>query len=190
MSPPDDIFQRSIPVHDLPAAGRHFQISARPEECLELARRFDLEAVRALSAEGVVRPEALGRRVRLQGRLVADVVQTCVVSLDPVAAHIDVPFERLYGWDVGEDDEEGAGEEVFLDLAGELPEERLTSDNLDLGAAAAEQLALELDPYPRKPGAMFTGCADGGDASTTEPTGRSLAALSRWRNKGETESGG
>ena len=157
--------------------------AARPDECRELARRFDLLAVEALSAEGMLLPEAAGRRIRLDGRLVADVIQTCVVSLDPVPAHIDVQFERLYGWDVAEEWEDGAGEEVFLDLAGELPVERLTSDCFDLGEAAAEQLALELDPYPRKPGALFTGCDRGEDTAAERPGGP-LAALSGWRDRG------
>jgi hypothetical protein len=175
-------FHRPVPVHDLPAAGRPFHIIARADECRELARLFDLLAIEGLSAEGLLRPEAAGRRIRLEGRLIADVIQTCVVSLDPVPAHIDVRFERLYGWDVDEEEEDGTSEEVFLDLAGELPVERMTSDSFDLGAAAAEQLALELDPYPRKPGALFTGC-DVGDGAAGGAAGP-LHALSGWRNRG------
>lgn len=177
-------FHRPMPVRDLPAAGRPFQTRARQNECEELARRFNLIAMDALSVEGVLRPEASGQRVRVEGRLVADVVQTCVVSLDALPAHIDVRFERLYGWDI-EDEWKEEAEEIHLDLASELPPERLTSDTLDLGEAAAEQLALELDPYPRKPGALFTGCdsvLDGGDEGSAKP----LEGLSRWRggNKG------
>jgi hypothetical protein len=172
---------RPTPVHDLPGIGRPFQIKARVEECRELASRFNLVAIEALSAEGVLRPEASGRRVRVEGRLVADLVQTCVVSLDPVPAHIDAPFERLYGWDVDDEWQEGL-EEIHLDLASELPAERLTSDVLDLGEVVAEQLALELDPYPRKPGALFTGCDSqlgGNDPGTAKP----LEGLSRWRGR-------
>lgn len=174
-------FHRPVPVHDLPAAGRPFHIIARAEECRELAGQFDLLAIDGLSAEGLLRPEAAGQRIRLQGRLIADVVQTCVVSLDPVPAHIDVRFERLYGWDVDEEEEDATSEEVFLDLAGELPVEQLTSDSFDLGAVAAEQLALELDPYPRKPGALFTGC-EVGQGSAGAAVGP-LHALSGWRNR-------
>ena len=172
-------FHRPIPVRDLPSAGRPFQIKARTIECEELARQFNLIAVHALSVEGVLRPEASGQRVRVEGRLVADVVQTCVVSLDAVPAHIDVLFERLYGWDIEDEWKEGA-EEIHLDLASELPPVRLTSDILDLGEAAAEQLLLELDPYPRKPGALFTGC-DNTLHDGDEGSGKPLDGLSRWR---------
>jgi hypothetical protein len=41
---------------------------------------------------------------------------------------------------------------------------------LDLGEAAAEQLALALDPYPRKPDARLLGAAE-------DPPGFPFAAL-------------
>lgn len=184
-----DVFHRPVPVRDLPAAGRPFRITARAEECRDLARRYGLLAIDSLTAEGLLRPEASGRRVRLEGRLVADVVQTCVISLDPVPAHIDVGFQRLFGWDVNDEWEEGTGEEIYLDLASELPAERLSSDVLDLGEAVAEQLSLELDPYPRKPGALFTGC-DSDESGETTGSARSLAALSQWRNRDQTDDEG
>lgn len=181
--------RRPVPVHDLPVAGRPFHLVASADERAETARRYDLIAVERLEAEGTIAPEADGRRVRLSGRLIADVVQTCVVSLDPVAAHIEVPFTRLYGWDVGEEWQEGAGEEVFLDLADELPADRLAGDSLDLGTAAVEQLALELDPYPRKPGALFTGCDTAGDVAA-EPSTSPFAGLARrWRQGGSGSDG-
>ena len=36
-------------------------------------------------------------RLRLKGQLKADATQTCVVSLDPVAALIDVPVKVEFG---------------------------------------------------------------------------------------------
>lgn len=175
---------RPLPARNLPAAGRPFRVSASPDECRELAQRFELLAVNSLTAEGALFPEADGERVRLEGRLIADVVQTCVVSLDPVPAHIDVPFQRLYGWSAGGERKDEADDEVFLDLDDELPLERLSSDTVDVGEATAEQLALELDPYPRKPGALFTGC-DLEGSETKDPAAGSLATLGRrWKRGG------
>ncbi|QLH40039.1 MAG: DUF177 domain-containing protein [Defluviicoccus sp.] len=84
--------------------------------------------------------------MRLDGRLQAEVVQVCVITLEPMANRIDVPLQRLYGSEAGEEWDEGAGAEMFLDLSADLLTEPLDGDSLDLGAAAAEQLALELDP--------------------------------------------
>jgi hypothetical protein len=98
-----------------------------------------------------------------------------------VTVVIDVALERLYGYDVAQDFEDRAGE-VFLDLTNDLPAEPLTEDVLDLGAASAEQLALELDPYPRKPGAVFEGVPDGARSAQGEPVGP-LARLAGWRKR-------
>ena len=100
-------------------------------------------------------------------------VQTCVVTLEPVTAVIDVALERLCGLDVMERIESGFNE-AFLDLTDDLPAETLIDDVVDIGAAAADQLGLELDLYPRKPGAVFEGLSGEGPK---EPLGR----LRNWR---------
>jgi uncharacterized metal-binding protein YceD (DUF177 family) len=182
MTKPRSEFHRSLPAHDLPAAGRPFGIEAGLDERAALARRFGIVAVNRLQAEGVVRPEANGRRVRLDGHLSAEVVQTCVVTLEPVTVVIDVALQRLYGYDMAQDFKAGAGE-VFLDLADDLPAEPLTEDVLDVGAAAAEQLALELDPYPRKPGAVFEGVPNGSRSAQEEEPAGPLARLAGWRQR-------
>ena len=175
-------FYRPLPAHDLPAAGRPFDIEAAPDERVALAQQSGILAVNRLQAAGLVRPEANGRRVRLEGRLSAEVVQTCVVTLEPVTVVIDVALERLYGYDVLHDFEEGAGE-VFIDLADDLPAEPLTEDILDVGAASAEQLALELDPYPRKPGAEFEGVPDRARSKQGQESVGPLASLAGWRKR-------
>lgn len=182
MTKPRSEFHRPLPAHDLPAVGRPFDIEAGPDERIALARRFGILAVNRLQAVGVVRPEANGRRVRLDGRLSAEVVQTCVVTLEVVTVVIDVALERLYGYDVMQDFEDGAGE-VFLDLTDDLPAEPLTEDILDVGAASAEQLALELDPYPRKPGAVFEGVPDGARSKQGQEYVGPLASLAGWRKR-------
>ena len=85
-------------------------------------------------------------KLRLTGRLTAAVTQQCVVTLDPAPAEIDEDFEILYG--APEDDRD-------IDLAPTAEQdelEPLTGDTLDIGEAVAQELALNLDPYPRAPG--------------------------------------
>jgi hypothetical protein len=47
---------------------------------------------------------------------------------------------------------------------------------IDLGAALAEQLALALDPYPRRPGAALP-------AEVLEEEAKPLAGLAKWKGK-------
>jgi uncharacterized metal-binding protein YceD (DUF177 family) len=170
-------FHRPIPTHDLPMGGRSFDIEARPDERAALARRFEILAIHRLRAGGVIRPQASGR-IKLEGHLFAEVVQTCVITLEPVTATIDVPLERLYGFDVMKRIESGFNED-FLDLADDLPAETLIDDVVDIGAAAAEQLGLELDLYPRKPGAVFEELPD----EWPKEYGGPLAQLADWRKR-------
>lgn len=95
-----------------------------------------------------------GRRIHLSGRLRADVVQTCVVTLDPVPAAIDVPVEADF-WPV---EKIAALQERADDPAqtGEVDwPEPIEGDAIDLGPLVYETLATSLDPYPKKPGAQF-----------------------------------
>lgn len=177
-------FRRPVVAHDLPVGGRAFDVEARPDERTALAERFAILAVNHLRAEGVIRSQAGGKRVKLEGHLAAEVVQTCVITLEPVTAAIEVPLERLYGFeDVAEEVGSGIGE-VFLDLTDDLPAEPLTGDVVDIGAAAAEQLGLELDPYPRKPGARFEGLT----RDQPEEPVEAFARLAGWRKR--TNEGG
>ena len=92
-------------------------------------------------------------------RLEAQVVQACVVTLEPVAARIDHAFTReLHFTGIGRRLPEAAelefsGHDLSLE-EGDEPEE---IDNLhyDLAGPVLEEFMLTLDPYPRCPGVEF-----------------------------------
>jgi hypothetical protein len=187
--PPTPEFARPLAVADIGDHGRQFAEEASPAERQALARRFGLVSIEALCTYGCLEREAKGERVHLRAHLAARVTQTCVVSLAPVATAVDLDFERLYSpviadeWaDLPEPDRERAealGENLFA--------EPLVGGLVDVGEAAAEQLALELDPFPRAPGAVFPGMADGNDepgpaAAAAGP----FAALATWRRRPQT----
>ncbi|MCP5117117.1 MAG: DUF177 domain-containing protein, partial [bacterium] len=75
-----------------------------------------------------------------------EVSQTCVVTLDPVVNRIEEDLDILF-----EPERRGtAAPDIAFDPASDR--EPLTGDSLDVGEIVAEELALSLDPYPRKPG--------------------------------------
>jgi uncharacterized metal-binding protein YceD (DUF177 family) len=145
-------FMRIVAIERVPAGGQELAIEAGPGERGELCRRFDILALHLLRASARVNPEHHGRRVRVEGSLEAELEQACVVTLEPVPARLEVPFERLFG------EPDDAGElnqpvdELVLDATA-LELEPLEGGVLDLGEIVAEELALALDPYPRAPGA-------------------------------------
>jgi len=80
--------------------------------------------------------------------LVAALDQSCVITGDPVAAHVDEHFDLLFT----PEPIESADEEIEL---GESDCDVVFYDgaSIDLGGAIADTLALSLDPYPRSAGA-------------------------------------
>jgi hypothetical protein len=91
--------------------------------------------------------------LHLEGRLCADVAQTCVVSLDPVATSLVVPVEAEF-WpavrlEILERSDE-PGQTGLLDGP-----EAIIDGKIDLGPLIYETLATALDPYPKREGASF-----------------------------------
>lgn len=139
-------FSRAERVDMIGANERMVEIEAKPEERAALARRFGLEAIDRLTAHFALRREAAG--IVARGAVSAAVVQACVVTGEPVPAEIDEAVALRF---VAE--HETSGEEI------ELSEDALDvltyqGGAIDLGEAAAETMALALDPYPRCPTAI------------------------------------
>lgn len=127
--------------------GERLDLVADDEERASIARRLRLPSLDRLEAH--VTLARTGELVRTEGRLVAALDQSCVVTGDPVAAHIDEPFAILF---VPEPPTSGPDEEIEL---GETDCDTVFYDGalIDLGSALADTLALSLDPYPRSAGA-------------------------------------
>lgn len=123
--------------------GERLDLVADEEERAALAKRLDLISLHRLEAH-----VCLARTsdiVRAEGRLLAALDQSCVVTGDPVVAHVDEPFALMFTPEPtsgAPDDEIELGESdcdiVFYDGA-----------MIDLGGAIGDTLALSLDPYPR-----------------------------------------
>ena len=143
MNPPQEELSRIVRLDRVPARGMDIDIQASEAERAALARRFELLELPALQASVHVRP-GLGGVWTVSGRLSAQVVQACVVSLDPVAQTIDEPFEVRFA--------AGAREEAGADP--DAPE-ALDGDTIDVGAVVADHLSLALDPFPRAPGVEY-----------------------------------
>jgi uncharacterized metal-binding protein YceD (DUF177 family) len=123
--------------------GDRLELVADEEERRSIAERLDLRRLDRLDAHVTLSPA--GPVVRAQGRIVAALEQSCVVSGEPVASHVDEPFALLFmpePEDAGPDEEVELGGQdcdvVFYDGAA-----------IDLGSAIADTLALSIDPYPR-----------------------------------------
>lgn len=123
--------------------GDRLDLVADEKERREIAERLDLVGLDRLEAHVVL--TRTGEVVRAQGRLVASLDQSCVVSREPVAAHVDEPFEVLF---MPEPPPAAPDEEIELGAA-DCDVVFHDGGTIDLGTAIADTLALSLDPYPR-----------------------------------------
>jgi len=117
-----------------------------------IAGELGLDGLERLEAEVSAAPWLDGARVR--GRLQARILQTCGVTLEPLESEIDHDFELKLLPD-GSPNAPAEPEDAVLDPDAEDPPDLIEGDQIDLGALVVEQLALEIDPFPRKPGAVF-----------------------------------
>lgn len=140
-------FSRLFRLDELGGASRAVNIEATEAERAALAERFDLIGIGRLEVAAELVHD--GDSVIATGRLQADVVQACVASGDPVSASIAEAFTLRFVRERAVDDPD---EEMELD-EGDLDELHYEGSAIDLGEAAAQTLALALDPFPRSPDA-------------------------------------
>lgn len=174
---------RLLSPADVAPAGTHVVITADADQLAALARAADVPSVEVLRAELVVRPWS-GNGFVVSGRVTASLTQTCVVTLEPIAATVDeaidvklVPPEEMSKYEI-EPDDNGA---IDLDVSAlDLPDP-IENGVLDLGGIVVEYFMLGIDPYPKKPGAVFdpdaAGVGDGREKLSP------FAALARLRKE-------
>jgi uncharacterized metal-binding protein YceD (DUF177 family) len=122
-------------------------------ERAKIAKALKLEGLPRLEADLTVRPWLDGAEVR--GRFEGVVEQLCGVSLEPFEQPVsgEIEVRALPAGSPNASDEDA--EEAELDADAPDPPDVLASDAIDLAAYVVEHLALEIDPFPRKPGAEF-----------------------------------
>ena len=155
MSDKPDPWRVPVVVAQIPEVGLHRDIEADQPARKAMADLAGLREVLSASASLDVMPRG-GGRFHVAGRVRARVGQTCVVTLDPIESDIDEPIDLIFAppeqipelSDLVDDAAES--EEEIPD-----PPEPIVNGIIDLGRLATDALFLAIDPYPRKPGAVF-----------------------------------
>lgn len=180
-------FSRLIePAALVRAAQTVLDIEATPDERRTLARRLGLVGLEALHAHLVVRPWQKDGFV-FEGRLTATLTQTCVVSLEPVAATLDEPVIGHFqpAATLAALPSVTESEDPSFDPEAPDPPEAMTADGrIDVGELVVQHLAVALDPYPRKPGVAF---GPTGNAAPPEGAERPFAVLAQLQRKSGPE---
>ena len=161
MTERQDPWRVPVVVAQIPETGLHREFEADQATRDAIADVGALRAVLSVQAAFDVTPKR-GGRFQVVGHVRARVGQTCVVTLDPIETDIDEPIDLMFApaeqipalSDLVDD---GATDGNDID-----PPEPIEGDVIDLGRLATDALLLGIDPYPRKPDAVF-------DHETTPP---------------------
>jgi len=156
-------WRHPVKLHELQRGPVRLRLEPDGIQRALVASQLKLPSVPALSATVTVRPWLDG--VEVTGTFNAVVEQVCGVTLDPfeseVAGAIDVRAVPPGS------PQAAASEGGELELDPDAPDapDVLDGDAIDVAAYVVEHLALELDPFPRKPDAEFDYHADETEAS-------------------------
>ena len=155
-------FQEIYDLGDLGRGTADLRITTSDDDRARIARWADVQAVETFAATMVLRKHA-ANSFSLDAELTADVVQDCVVTLEPVRSHIARHIHRelhlapslRHRSDTTIALSQSAGED-------DVPEE-IDSLDYDLAGPLLEELVLALDPYPRAPGVEFAAPVEAGE---------------------------
>ena len=153
-------------LNRLGQAGDEVAIRLTEEERAALAGFSDVLAVKDFAGR-VALSKLSPNRFRLDYTLTADIVQSCVVTLAEVPAHIERQFTRELHFSPASrrNPAPPLAEDVVLE--GDEPEE-IDSLHHDLAGPLIEEFILAIDPYPRAPGVEFQ-APNGGDMAPESP---------------------
>ncbi len=145
-----------VPVAEIPETGLFQAIEAKPDVRKAMAELGGLPDIAAVKADLKLLP-VKGGTVHVTGRVTGRVTQICVVSLDPVENEVDedvdvvfAPPSQIRELADSMDEDDGESDDDRPD-----PPEPIEDGMIDLGKLVTDALFLGLDPYPRKPDAVF-----------------------------------
>lgn len=177
--PGNSVLSFNVNVSQLPRKGRHVRVEPGPAELSRLPVEHGLVSVDSFCADLLVAPWKRDG-VRVTGTVHADIVQSCVVSLESLPGRVSQSIDTVFVPEksrIGRVTED-AGGELILDPEGDDVPETFTGVSIDVGALAEEFFELALDLYPRKPGAAIETTESHGQDTAPSPF-QKLAQLKR-----------
>ncbi|MBO6084927.1 MAG: DUF177 domain-containing protein [Acetobacter sp.] len=136
-------FSSIVPLHRIGEEGLEIAIEATPDECRRIAQRMRLPKLYMLRCRYFLQREDQDV-VIARGDLAAKFTQVCVVSLEEFEETMTSSFDVRFV-------PEKQCHHTKISAIDDIDEIPYDGQDIDLGEAAVQQFALELDPYPRAP---------------------------------------
>ena len=146
-------WSKPVLLHELGRGPVSLTLEPDAAERAKVAKDLGLESLPVLKAQLTLKSWMDG--VEITGRFDAVVVQVCAVSLDPFEHPLVGEIEVRAVPQGSPQAPDAAGGEVDYDPESPDPPDVLQGEAIDIAGYVVEHLALEIDPFPRKPGAVF-----------------------------------
>ena len=144
-----------IAVMQIPETGLARDIEANAGEREAMATLGGLLGIGSAKASLLLTP-IKGGHVHVTGRVWGQVGQTCVVTLDPIESDFDEAIDLVFAPPSQiRELADSVDEDIESDEETPDPPEPIDNGFIDIGRLATDALFLGLNPYPRKPDAVF-----------------------------------
>lgn len=147
------LWSHTVTLADISRGLKPVELTADAATRVAVARELGLERLDSLTAKVRAKPWLDGAEIR--GSLSADVTQICSLTGEPFEQTLTSDFMVRAVPEGSDAAPKSESLEVDIDPEGEDPPDVLTAEKVDLAAYVVEHLALEVDPFPRKPGAVY-----------------------------------
>ncbi|MGZ5935101.1 MAG: YceD family protein [Rhizomicrobium sp.] len=154
-------FEHIYNLGSLGRAGDEVVVSARGDELQRIADWAEVRRVESFSAT-VSLQKLSAARFTYDADMRAEIVQDCVVTLEPVRSLLERKIHRELH--LTETRRPPADSDVLVDPVADEDDvlEEISNLHYDLAGPLLEELILAIDPYPRAPGVAFSPPPDPG----------------------------
>lgn len=147
-----NFFSYRLQVDRLPQQEQHYRLRADKEDCVKIREILKVPAVKSFSSDINLKFNQKEHRIRLWGRVEAELELESVISLELFDKKYETDFELEY--DTEATLKSQRQEEEELSIEDNIPDV-VINGTIDLADISIEQIALIMEDYPRKEGERF-----------------------------------
>lgn len=180
-------------VETLTSDSLALELAPNEDERKRLSQRLGLLSLESLVASLIISRSAGEMSVHIEGSIKADLIQNCVVTLEPVETSVAEDFEAWFAdteqaipFAKARKEQQSKGGHADVQILEEKDDpEPIIDGQIDLGELITQHLSLAINPYPHAEGVHF----EVGDDDAPKPgqekdmSNNPFAALKDWKNK-------
>jgi uncharacterized protein DUF177 involved in 23S rRNA accumulation len=146
----DDLWRETVGLAEVSRGPVSRVIQADEAARKRIAHALNLDQLDALEARVGLTSWLDGAEI--DGRWTASIEQTCGVTLERFSTELEGAFLVRVVPAGSPNAPHEEGQEIAVDPEGDDPPDVLEGEDVDIAGYVVEHLALEIDPFPRKPG--------------------------------------